>query len=343
MTDSTFDEFACRLPVRKHAKAWHAFLALVCLASLLPFLAFPVAQYVIPGTDTALNIIVIMTFVGANFHVASTAWFYSDRSMYAHFGAQPLRYLILPGLLIAGSAAAFQFASPSTRGYLLVAFFCWQLWHYQKQNLGLLSFVAAGTDGVPVSAWERRTLGLSAVAGIAGFFSLYYVGLPERSAEFQVLHRLGAVLYALVPFAFCVAVASSQALRQNALRLSCFAFGALFFLPTFLFGEWISATLSYAIAHGLQYLVFMGFVSIGRPRPVASVVILLGLGALGALALNAGIRAPTWPDFAYGYALYGAFVGAVMTHFVLDAGLWRLREPFQRQYMRKKFYFVFDR
>jgi hypothetical protein len=32
-----------------------------------------------------------------------------------------------------------------------------------------------------------------------------------------------------------------------------------------------------------------------------------------------------------------------MTHFVLDAGLWRLREPFQRRYMRDRFSFVFDR
>jgi hypothetical protein len=343
MTDSTFNELAGNLPARKHAKAWHAFLALVSLASLLPFLAFPFARYVIAGTDAALNIVVVMTFIGANFHVAATAWFYSDRSMYTHFRAHPLRYLILPCLLIAGGAATFQFAPAGTRGYLLVAFFCWQLWHYQKQNLGLLSFIAAGTDGVPVSAWERRTLGLSALAGIAGFFSLYYIGLPEHSAEFHAFHRFGAVLYALVPFVFCVAVSTSRALRQNGLRLTCFAFGTLFFLPTFLFSDWISATLSYAIAHGLQYLVFMGFVSIGRPKPVASLTILLGLGVLGGLALNAAIQAPSWSNFAYGYALYGAFLGAVMTHFVLDAGLWRLREPFQRQYMRKKFYFVFDR
>jgi len=343
MTDSIFDEFAGGLHARKHAKAWHAFLALVSLASLLPFLALPFVQHVIAGTDTAMTIVVALTFVGANFHVASTGWFYSDRSMYAHFRANSRRYLLLPGVLIAGGAAVFQFVPSGTRGYLLAAFFCWQLWHYQKQNLGLLSFVAAGTDGVPVSVWERRTLALSALAGIAGFFSLQYIGLPEHSPAFQVLHRLGGCLYALVPIVFGIAVIRSQALRQNGLRLTCFVFGALFFLPTFLFNDWISATLSYAVAHGLQYLVFMGFVSIGRPRPVASLAILLSLGVLGALALNAAIRAPDWPGFTYGYALYGAFIGTVMTHFVLDAGLWRLREPFQRQYMRKKFYFVFDR
>jgi hypothetical protein len=87
----------------------------------------------------------------------------------------------------------------------------------------------------------------------------------------------------------------------------------------------------------------MGFVAVGRPNPIASLIMLLGLGTLGGLAFNAAILAPDWSGFAYGQAAYGAFLGAVMTHFVLDAGLWRLREPFQRRYMRNRFSFVFDR
>ena len=31
--------------------------------------------------------------------------------------------------------------------------------------------------------------------------------------------------------------------------------------------------------------------------------------------------------------LYGAFLGAVMAHFVVDAGLWRLSEPFPRSFL----------
>jgi phosphate/sulfate permease len=32
-------------------------------------------------------------------------------------------------------------------------------------------------------------------------------------------------------------------------------------------------------------------------------------------------------------ALYGAYLGAVMAHFVIDAGLWRLRDEFPRAFM----------
>lgn len=34
--------------------------------------------------------------------------------------------------------------------------------------------------------------------------------------------------------------------------------------------------------------------------------------------------------------IYGAFLGAVMAHFVIDAGLWRLREPFARSFLAER-------
>jgi hypothetical protein len=293
--------------------------------------------------ESGLGVVAALTFVGSNFHVGASAWFYTDRSLYSHFHAHKARYLIVPGVLIVGGAAVFQFAPPLLRSCLLAGFFSWQLWHYQKQNIGLLSFVAAGTDGVGVSPWERRALAIAAVAGIAGYFSLNAIGLRQFDAALLVVHRIGGILYLAVPVVAGIAVAKNPALRRNPLRLACLFFGAAFFLPTFLFDDWISATLSYAVAHGLQYLVFMGFVAARRPNPVASLVMLAGLAFLGAIALNAAILAPGNTSLGYGYALYGAFVGVTASHFVLDAGLWRLREPFQRRYMREKFHFVFDR
>jgi hypothetical protein len=343
MTDSVFDGPAYNPRTRRHAGTWHLFLALVSLATLFPFAALPYAQHVIPGTQTAQSLVVALIFVGANFHVAATGWFYTDATMRSHFRARPLRYLVVPGLLIAGSAALFQFGPPVLRAYLLAAFFCWQLWHYQKQNVGLLSFVAAGTDGVSLSIWERRTLMLAAVAGILGFFSIAKIGLSGLAPELARLHQVGAAVYLLVPVALGVAVAKNPALRTNRLRLAFLVLGSLFFLPTFLFSDALSATLSYAVAHGLQYLVFMGVVSVGRRNPIASVITLLGMATVGTFALNAAILAPDISDFAWGFAAYGAFLGVVMAHFVLDAGIWRLREPFQRGYMREKFYFVFER
>jgi hypothetical protein len=114
-------------------------------------------------------------------------------------------------------------------------------------------------------------------------------------------------------------------------------------VPLFIFSDFASATLGYALGHGLQYLVFMGFVGAGKKNAIVSLATLLVMGTVGAVVLNAALLAPDWLASPFCRALYGAFYGAVMAHFVVDAGAWRLREVFQRSYMREKFYFIFSR
>jgi hypothetical protein len=342
MTDSVVDP-AYALQTRRNATAWQAFVVLTAAVTVLPILFVPFAQHVVIGSDSALGAMIVLSFIGNNFHVAASSWFFTDREMRGHFRQHPRRYFIVPALLIVGCALLFQFADKPLRSWTLAAFFAWQLWHYQKQNVGVLSFVAAGTGSGPLSVWERRTLAAAAVAGILGFFSLAQIGLGDWASQFAALHQLGAVAYLAVPVLFAIAVAKTPALAANRLRLGFLALGASFFLPTYLFDDPMSATLGYALAHGLQYVVFMGIVSVRRKAPIASLVTLLGLSVLGALLLNAAIRAPDTADIPYGLAIYGIFVGTVMSHFVLDAGIWRLREPFQRGYMRERFAFVFNR
>jgi hypothetical protein len=242
-----------------------------------------------------------------------------------------------------GNGAAFYFLDPALSIYLLVAITCWQLWHYQKQNMGLLSFVAAGTDGISLSIWERRTLGLAAFAGMLGLFSILQIGLKSLSTELLMLHRIGMAVYCLVPIVFCIAVVKNPALRMNKMRLLFLLFGALFFFPIFVFGDPMSALMGYTVAHGLQYLVFMAFVSGTKPNPVASVIKLVVIATCGGIILEQSRLDPGGLALPYGQALFGAALGVSMAHFVVDAGIWRLRESFQRSYMRKKFYFIFDR
>lgn len=328
---------------REHAALWYLFVAAVSAASLLPMLGIPFVQNLMPGTMPGLYFIAALNLLGGPFHVAATGWFYTDRSMLAYFRSQPARYLVVPCVLVAGSAAVFQFIDRTWGNYLVGAYFAWQQWHYQKQNVGLLSFIAAGTDKVSVSVWERRTLATAAIAGILGFFRIFDVGLPNLAAEFETVHRIGAAVYLLVPVAFAIALVKNPALRKNPLRLAFFLLGALFFLPTYLFSDPLSGIFGYALAHGLQYLVFMGFVSMGKKNAILSLLVLLMVATLGYLVLIRAMNARAWLDFPYSYAVYGAFLGVVMTHFVLDAGIWRLREPFQRSYMREKFHFIFNR
>ena len=342
MTDSVVDP-AYALRTRRNATAWQAFVVLIAAVTILPIVFVPFAQHVMTDDDSALRALVVLSFIGNNFHVAASSWFFTDREMRAHFRSHPRRYFVVPLLLIVGCALLFQLADKPLRSWTLAAFFSWQLWHYQKQNVGVLSFIAAGTGSGPLSVWERRTLAAAAVAGILGFFSLAKIGLGDWAAQFAVVHKLGAVVYLAVPVLFTTAIIKTPALGACRLRLAFLALGASFFLPTYLFDDQISATMGYALAHGLQYVVFMGIVSARQRAPIASLVTLLGLSVLGALLLNAAVRAPDIADLPYGLAIYGVFAGVVMSHFILDAGIWRLREPFQRSYMRERFSFVFNR
>ncbi|MEP7059324.1 MAG: hypothetical protein ABI828_01215, partial [Actinomycetota bacterium] len=38
--------------------------------------------------------------------------------------------------------------------------------------------------------------------------------------------------------------------------------------------------------------------------------------------------------------LYGVYLGAVMAHFVVDAGIWRLREAFPREFISSRLPFL---
>jgi hypothetical protein len=338
MTDSVFVSQA--LAPRKHASAWSLFLTLLAFVSLFPFLLVPVVAHLVPEGSPAVYFYGLIIFLSTNFHVASTGWFFTDREMHSHFRSHPLRYVIVPCALVLANGAAFQLLGPTVSDYITLVFVAWLLWHYQKQNVGLLSFIAAGTDGRSLSSWERRTLALTGLAGVAGVFTAAQVAPANLLTEFAYLHRIGAIVYLLVPIAFVVAVIKNSNLRTNRLRLFFFLIGASFYLPVFIFSDPVSAIAGCATAHGLQYLVFMGAVSGSKQTSFRPVLKMLAIALVGGITLDYAAAAANWQ---FAPAMKGLFVGAVMAHFVVDAGIWRLREAFQRGYMRKKFYFVFDR
>jgi hypothetical protein len=88
------------------------------------------------------------------------------------------------------------------------------------------------------------------------------------------------------------------------------------------------------IAHGLQYLLLLGLVAAGNPRSRGRA---LRLAALGNIALAGGLAQSAASHLhgagPAGRLLFGGYLGAVMAHFVIDAGLWRLRDPFPRAFL----------
>ncbi|MBF9070499.1 hypothetical protein [Streptacidiphilus fuscans] len=112
----------------------------------------------------------------------------------------------------------------------------------------------------------------------------------------------------------------------------------LFFLPVFLFDSPYAAVAGLTVAHGFQYLVMMSLVAgggaAGRIPRWTALALLLNIALLLGVVLN--LASHLHGGGPAERALYGAYLGAVMAHFVVDAGLWRLRDEFPRAFLRER-------
>ena len=275
-----------------------------------------------------------LLFTGSSVHVAATGWFYTAAPVRAHMRRHRARYLWIPLGLIAGAGALAGLLSPGALQWCLLAYFAWQFFHYQKQNLGLAALAAASHRVTSLTRGERRALVASGVAGVGGL--LAHPGLLQLSVAPLLARGFPVAL-----LAFAAAAGAGLwllARRPRAARpaglCAVYASALVFWLPVFMFGSPYAAVAGLTIAHGLQYLLLVGLVadggrrSTGRLLPLAALgnIALIG-GALLAAASHLHSASPAWR------VLYGGYLGVVMVHFVIDGGLWRMRDSFPRSFL----------
>lgn len=273
-------------------------------------------------------------FLGSSVHVASTGWLYTLPEVRAHASGHPARYVYAPLALVAGAGVAAAIVPPRTFAWLLLPYFGWQLLHFQKQNLGMAALAATSRGITGLRPVERRALTAAGLAGIPALLARPSAlqlridpGLTWLRPVALALF-LGAVTAGLVtlarrprldrPSGFCVVYVTSL----------CFA------APVFAFRSPYAAVGGITIAHGLQYLVLVGLVAAGRRggrSRLLRLAVLCNVALIGGVALNAASHLHS--GNAAARAVFGAYLGAVMAHFVVDAGLWRLRDPFPRRFL----------
>ena len=110
----------------------------------------------------------------------------------------------------------------------------------------------------------------------------------------------------------------------------------LFSLPIFVFRSPYAAVGGMTMAHGFQYLLLVGLVAAGSRRGTSRWLRLTGFAnvALAGGALLSGA------SHLHGFPpairlVFGAYLGVVTAHFVIDAGFWRMRDPFPRAFMAR--------
>ena len=340
--------------------AWANHVKPVFLVSLLLCTWLPMAFFLLSsrlegamfgyaGTRT------LLLFLGTA-HVPATLFFYVDKDFSEIIRRHKARYIYFPIILTIATGLLFAFASTVVQAYILLIYWSWQAFHYGRQNLGIYSFVSIAQRGAAPSRYEKLVIDLGTWCGIIGTFKILGSGVAP-----VYLHGLFDTLYWASTMAFvAVLVVSVVVYTQNLKRttplLTIFYFTLVcFFLPVFLSTNVNIGFLSYAIAHGVQYILFMSIVSLNLDPHAASQRLQIGNAIkLLLLTLVAGFvfyRAADLKtvelitthatlirivDF-----IIGAILGATMAHFVVDAGAWRLSQTLQRMYIGKRFAFVF--
>lgn len=286
-----------------------------------------------PAGTTPLRGLTWLLFVGSSVHVAATGWFFTVPEVRAHARRHPGRYLLSPATLVLATAAVAAALTPHSFAWLLLAFFAWQFFHFQKQNVGMAALACATQRLRSLQRVERAAIVAAGVGGIVALLAhpellRLSVAPPVRWAFF-----IGAAVFLAGVAAGLLALRQRSPADRPAGFVVIYLLSLLFFTPVFVFSSPYAAVAGVVLAHGFQYLLIVGLVAAGQRRlsPALQLGVLLNVALFGGIALN---LASHLHDGAWeARAVYGAYLGLVMTHFVVDAGLWRLREEFPRSFL----------
>jgi hypothetical protein len=279
-----------------------------------------------------------LLFLGSSVHVASTACLFGFSDVRAYAASRPARYLAVPAALVTVSSVAAMVVPSDGLSVGLLGYFGWQLHHYQKQNLGLAALAAAAHRVPALVPTERHAIaaaGWTAIASLCLRPSLLQLDVNPPAGSWLGVARVAIA----AAFGGCAIIGwRAFARRESGARppglAASYAVAVLFPLPIFVFRSPYAALAGITIAHGLQYLLLVGRVSAGpRPHHTSAIRILAIAGGVLAAGAALSLASHLHHGGLLARAAYGAYLGVVMTHFVVDAGLWRMRDPFPRRFL----------
>jgi hypothetical protein len=334
-------------------KRW--FLVSLLISTWLPIAFF---IFVVPARGEVSGFASLKTvflFLGTA-HVPATLYFYFDKKFSAIIKQHAVRYIYVPILLIVITGLVFAFANTITQAFVLLAYWAWQAFHYGRQNIGIYAFASIAETGTGPRKEEKLAIDFGTILGILGTFKILGTAVAPAylHGAFDLFYKIGWVAFFAVPlFALVIYI---KFFKNTTLLKTCLFFTSVFFfLPVFISTDNNIGFLSYAIAHGLQYIIFMTVISATASGDQIRSLSYKSLAQFAGLLLIVGfafwrvndlrdmeIVKSTWAYARVADFLFGGVLGATMAHFVVDADAWRLSMESRREYIKKRFSFVFD-
>jgi hypothetical protein len=334
------------------------FLVALLISTWLPIAFFILLAPAGEGVGGGLaGVKYVLLFLGTA-HVPTTFFFYTDREFNEIIRSHKVRYVYVPILLTIATGLAFALSSYRFQAFILLAYWAWQAFHYGRQNVGIYAFASIAQTGRAPHRAEKLAIEFGTILGILGTFKILGMAVaPDYlHSTFNRLYSVGFFAFAAV-FVFSLAVYLKFYRDTTAFKTLFFFTSVFFFYPVFISTEMNVAFLSYAIAHGLQYIIFMTVISAkakGNDEPrkalrrnVWKLLLLLVVAGLAFWRVGdlkqVELVKNSWFYTGVADFLFGAVLGATMSHFVIDAGAWKLSMSRQRAYISKRFDFIFDK
>ena len=283
---------------------------------------------------TPLHSLAWLLFLGSSVHVASTGWLFTLPEVRQHAAARKSRYVTVPFILVLATGLTASVLSPRELEWLLLPYFGWQYFHFQKQNLGLSALAASSHGARPLSKTERRALMGSGAAGILGLIAHPDLLQLHVDVPTGVLFPIAGGLFAVAVVVGLVAFIQRPRKDRPAGACVMYVVALLFSLPVFVVASPYAAVGGMTVAHGFQYLLLVGLVAAGTGRDTARglrIALLCNVALVGGALLSGASH--LHGSGCIGRSVFGAYLGVVMTHFVIDAGLWRMRDAFPRAFL----------
>jgi hypothetical protein len=302
------------------------------LATLVPTLV-PVIAVPINGLQLTYSQFLLVIGVIGNVHVGMTAFFFIGDDRYkAIIRENRFRYIGLPLISIAFAFVIFALWPKGVWPYFCVHI-AWLMWHFGRQNFGIYAFVAAGNRSGPISQTERQYFNLLPISIVPKVMTLYpEVGLTGTLAE--IANNL-TIAMCLVCAALAVWIIVTEInVRKDWQRTTALLMGFFFFLPAMLSSN-AGIALTF-FAHPFQYIIMMLYLAadLKQSRQMLRVALLFltGITLWAVLTYLQPVAMPVSLAIAF---------GVTQAHFLVDAGLWKLKSPKQRAAILESYDFLF--
>jgi hypothetical protein len=333
------------------------FSTLLILGTLLPPV-FMIAAYTLwPSSVVMQPGLLALAFLGGG-HVFITFWFYLDgKARERVFSLKKTYYYALPVAIMAATSVVYALLSTPNRMYFYAIFALSAQWHHSRQNIGVYSFLSQSWKLGPVTQTEKNIISLSWLGGVCGGLVWYQLPL-NRPDILTAIYWVGVVCYVIVFIAGGYFALKAYREHHRLLKTGLFLGLCAFFLPALLFTNAGAAT-SFGAAHAIQYYLFLWYVLYREPASVAKRfnlpatkggwIAAISVAALWPFAIlfglsyvytSAAAAVGTGFNNTVDAALFGIIMGWVITHYVVDAGIWKMSSKAVREYHSEHFAFL---